>query len=259
MNNQLVPMTPQTWDMIKSVAPVVQAARMFKVTEEQAAVVMLKGHELGLGLASAFEYIHVIDDKPSLSPKGAMALIQRSGELKCLVIDDQVDGKGVPTACMVTMKRRNGFEYTCSYTMEDAKRANLVKAGSGWAKYPANMLRWRAIGYCADVAFPDVCGGMYRPEELGANVQADGSPVVDAVVVSVEEVPAPPATLTIWDLIDAGYVAKQITDANDDMIPITPDECRAVLAKLEAAYSSPIDDKVLQEALGAHLDGGEAS
>jgi len=185
----IVPITSDAWQTIQAIAPVATASRMFGVTEQQAAVVMLKGYELGLGLASAFEFIHVIDSKPSISPKGALALIHQSGELAHLEIHDLTDAQGAPTRCKVTMKRKNGFEYTTEYSMADAQRAGVVKDKSGWEKYPANMLRWRAVGYCADVVFPDVVGGLYRPEELGAEVDAEGEPVV-----STWEVVNPPQT-----------------------------------------------------------------
>jgi len=190
-DKSLIPVTGDTWATIKAIAPVAQASRMFGVTEQQAAIVMLKGHELGLGLAGAFEFIHVIDGKPSLSPKGALALIQRSGELTSLEIHDLTDGKGTPTRCKVTMKRKNGFEYTVEYSMADAQRAGVVKDKSAWEKYPANMLRWRAVGYCADVAFPDVIGGLMRPEELGAEVNAEGQPIEVASWHIVAEDPKP--------------------------------------------------------------------
>lgn len=176
----------QVWQMIMSIAPVVTASRMFGVTEQQAAIVMLKGHELGLGLAAAFEFIDVIDGKPSIKPKGAIALIQQSGQLAGMKITESKDDKGNPNACTVWMKRKNGFEFEVTYTMADAKRAQLTegsptargKRGYGnWEKYPANMLRWRSVGYVADIVFPDICGGMLRPEELGAQVNMLGEPL----------------------------------------------------------------------------------
>jgi len=186
----IVPVSAETWQVIQSVAPVAKASRMFGVTQEQAAIVMLMGHELGLGLATAFEFVHVIDQKPSLSPKGALAMIHSSDELVGLKIDDMVDDKGDPSACRVWMKRKNGFEYSVTFTMDDAKRAGVVKDKSGWEKYPANMLRWRAVGYCADVVFPDVVGGLYRVEELGADVDADGEPVQWTVIADPQKTAA---------------------------------------------------------------------
>ena len=172
-------LTPETWATIEKVAPTMQKSRLFGVaTQEQAAAIMLKGYELGLGMAASFEFINIISDKPALNPRGALALILQSGECVGLKIDDQVDKNGTPTACSVTMKRRGGIEYTATFTMEDAKRADLVKAGGGWVKYPGNMLRWRATGYCADVVFPDVIGGMKRADEFDADLTMDGD-VID--------------------------------------------------------------------------------
>lgn len=185
MNRTIIPVRPSDWAMIKEVAPVAATARMFGVTEEQAAIVMLKGHELRLGLAASFEFIHMIEGKPSISPKGTLALIHSSGELKALEIKDLTDTKGRPTKCRVTMERTNGFKYTVEYSMDDAGRANLIKPKSAWEKYPANMLRWRAIGYCADVVFPDVAGGMLRPEELGAEVDEGGEPMWSEVTATI--------------------------------------------------------------------------
>lgn len=244
----------QTWQTIQSIAPVITTSRMFGVTEQQAAIVMLKGHELGLGLATAFEFIDVIDGKPSVKPKGAIALIQQSGELAGMKITEGKDAQGNPNACTVWMKRKNGFEFETTFTLADAERAGLIRPKGGWEKYPANMLRWRAIGYVADIVFPDVIGGMYRPEELGAIVNADGDPmivdaesIIDAQPVQtvqatppVVEQPTPPAEQastikppTFAELVEK-YGPEAILAANEGRIPATEEELIAVERKLEA-------------------------
>ena len=272
MSKAIVVTRPQDWAMIQDIAPVAATAHMFGVTKEQAAIVMLKGHELRLGLAASFEFIHVIDSKPSISPKGCLALIHSSGELKALEIKDLTDPKGNPTRCRVTMERVNGFAYTIEYSMDDAKRANLVKPGSAWEKYPANMLRWRAVGYCADVVFPDVIGGMLRPEELGAEVDEGGEPVWSEVTTTIsppttiedvalpayvlKKVPTPDEVVihtvgkaidaeppietagypaTIDALIAAGYSAEAIVVANEGRVPSTAADCIRVAKILEEA------------------------
>ena len=186
-----MPLTVQMWSLIQNVAPAMYASKFFGVTSpEQAMAIMLKGYELGLGLGAAFEFIHVIQGKPGLSPRGALALIQNHPQFAGMEIKDGVGPNGEPSACRVTMKRTNGFEYTAEFTMEDAARAGLVKPDSGWIKYPANMLRWRAVGFCADVVFPDVFGGMKRSDELGSDITAEGE-VIDATC-TVQQ-PEPPA------------------------------------------------------------------
>jgi len=63
-----------------------------------------------------------------------------------------------------------------TFTMEDAKRAELVKPGSGWVKYPQAMLFARAISAGCRTFTPDVFSGtlVYVPEEMGADVNEDG-------------------------------------------------------------------------------------
>ena len=258
MSSALVPVTKESWDVIQSVAPVVQASRMFGTTVEQAAVVMLKGYELGLGLASSFEYIHVIDSKPSLAPKGALALIQRSGELAGLRIEDRVDDKGAPSECSVWMKRTNNFEYTATFTMGDAERAGLVKKGGGWEKYPANMLRWRAIGYCADIVFPDVTGRMHQPEELGADVDEEGAPIEGVWNVTgtpiitdeptvIEEASDDPPGITLEKLI-AKYGAAAIMEVTGGKIPQDEDELAVAGAALESFERQEAAERAAEKA-----------
>ena len=190
-DKNLVPVTGDTWATIKAIAPVAQASRMFGVTIEQAAIVMLKGHELGLGLAGAFEFIHVIDGKPSLSPKGMMALIHNDGRIE-VKLTRLVDKSGKFEGYECWMKRKDtGFEHSARFTLQDAVKAGLMKDKSSWEKYPENMCQWRAIGFAGDVVCPDVGGGMLRPEELGAEVDAEGTPVVTASWHVVEEKPQP--------------------------------------------------------------------
>lgn len=230
-------LNPTIWETITAVAPVMKDSRLFGVaTEAQAAAIMAKGFELGLTLTAAFEFIQVIENKPTLSPRGALALVMQSGMLENLKIEDLKDAAGVPSACRVTMKRRGGFEYTAEFTMEDAKRAGLVKPNGAWDKYPANMLRWRAIGYCIDVAFSDVVGGMKRADEFDANIDFAGN-VVDAtwtpvqsapgqgpVVVDLNTVTAGP---TLQDLV-AAFGPEAVMAANGGRIPGSDSEVAAV-------------------------------
>jgi hypothetical protein len=90
-------LTPDSLQMIMQVAPVMHAARLFGTkTMEQAAAIMIKGHFLGFDLASSFEFIHVIEDKPSLSPRGALALIQSNPDNAGVEIKHESDANGNP-------------------------------------------------------------------------------------------------------------------------------------------------------------------
>lgn len=215
-------LTPAIWQMIDSIAPAMHASRLFGVnSKEQACAIMLKGYELGFSLSASFEFIQVIQGKPTLKPVGHLALILNSPELDGIKIDEK------PDLCTVWMKRKNGMEHTVSFSLDDAKRAGLVKSDSGWEKYPANMLRWRAIGYCADVVFPDVGAGMKRSDELGAEITAEGD-VIEGSWRTSQQFP----NQSLEQLL-ALYGPERVIEANGGKVPNTLEEIEAVARKLE--------------------------
>lgn len=224
-------LTPDTWKMIAEIAPTMAQSRLFGVpSAEAAAAIMLKGYELGMSLTASFEFIHIIDGKPGLSPRGALALIQNDANFANLEVKDITNAEGKPYACRVTMTRKNGYSYTVEFTMEDAIRADLVKPKSGWEKYPANMLRWRAIGYCADVVFPDVIGGMKRVDELGGNVSPDGNyMVIEAQSTPVVEMPQ--YNITLPKLLELAN-NDDILEAFGGAYPATPEQVNLTVHKL---------------------------
>lgn len=174
--HQPQPLSIEMWNLISALAPAAHQSRLFGVSSpEQAMMIMAKGYELGMPITAAFELIHVVQGKPTLSPRGALALVQASGLLKDMQIDEE------PGSCTVTMARRGGISYTLTWTLEDAKRAGVVKADSAWQSYQANMLRWRAIGFVIDVLFSDVTGGLKRADEFGALLDEEGSIIAGEV------------------------------------------------------------------------------
>lgn len=169
------PMTIEAWNLISALAPAAHASRLFGVSSpEQAMMIMSKGYELGMPVTAAFELIQIIQGKPTLSPRGALALVQASGLLEQMEIKE---GAGT---CTVSMTRRGGIDYSLTWTLEDAKKAGIIKPDSAWQSYPANMLRWRCIGFVIDVLFSDVTGGLKRADEFGAVVDADGAVIMEA-------------------------------------------------------------------------------
>jgi hypothetical protein len=222
--------------MILGVAETVHKARLFgTASTEQAAAIMLKGHELGLPLTASFEFIYAItvggQTRASLSPRGHLAMIQQSPLCAKLEIEDIQDDQGNPWACRVYMERTNGFSHEIMVTMADAHRAKIVKPGSGWENWPANMLRWRATGFCADVVFPDIGGGMKRTDEL-ANVNQEGD-IIDADPWEVVARPVEPVEpeITMDYLLDR-WTTDQIIEANGGQVP-GKDDYAALVVELE--------------------------
>jgi len=230
------PINLSTWQMIREAAPVMYKSRLFGIaTEEQAMAIMAKGFELGLGLTSSFEFIQVVLGKPTLIPRGALALAYQSGELESLNISEANDENGQPYSCTVSGRRRGGSDYTLTFSLQDARRAGLLKPGSGWESYPANMLKWRAVGFWLDVVLPDVQGGMKRADEFGATVDAGGN-IIDALATNLLLEPATQGLTSLDELIETHGVERVMEAINtllNGALPAGQTELLALKAHLE--------------------------
>lgn len=136
---------------------------------------------LGVSPIHAITSIHVIEGKPSASADLIGSLVRRAGH-KLRVTGDDTHARAV-----IIRADDPDFEYVSEWDMGKARAAGLTGKGV-WKSYPGAMLRARAITEVARMGASDALYGVqYSPEELGANVNADGE------VVDLGEQPAPPA------------------------------------------------------------------
>lgn len=148
------------------------------------------GRTLGIAPVAAITGIHVIEGKPSASSGLIGGLVRQAGH-KLRVTSD-----GATTATAQIIRSDDpDFIYAATWTLERAVTARLceIKDGKPWArdrngkptaweKYPAAMLKARAITEVARDACEDVLFGLhYTPEELGAIVNQDGEPIEASV------------------------------------------------------------------------------
>ncbi len=149
-------------DMAKALLPTGFLPQSIK-TPEQATAIMLKGRELNVPPMYALSNIVVVQGKPTVSAEMMLALVQRDHGLNSMWIEESTN-----EYCKVGYRAGGGTKFY-SFTMEDAKRANLMK-NQVWNAYPAAMLRARAISAVARMAFPGSIAGLYVPGELGDDV-----------------------------------------------------------------------------------------
>jgi hypothetical protein len=124
---------------------------------------------------AAITGIHVIEGKPSASAALISALVRRAGHRL------RVTGNGTKAVAQIVRSDDPEFTFESEWTIERAQTAGL--AGKAvWKNYPAAMLKARAISEVARDACEEALSGMhYTPEELGAEVDADGEIVVEQV------------------------------------------------------------------------------
>jgi hypothetical protein len=130
---------------------------------------------LGLHPMAAITGIHVIEGKPSASAALISALVRRAGHKL------RVRGNDQEAVAQIIRADDPEFTYEVVWTLARAEQAGLARKDV-WKKYPAAMLKARAITEVARDACEEALSGMhYTPEELGANVDADGEPVAAEV------------------------------------------------------------------------------
>lgn len=136
---------------------------------------------LGLHPMAAITGIHVIEGKPSASAALISALVRRAGHKL------RVRGNDQEAVAQIVRADDQDWTFEARWTMARAEQAGLAKK-KVWREYPAAMLKARAITEVARDACEEALSGMhYTPEELGANVNADGE-VVDAEVQQLRRV-----------------------------------------------------------------------
>lgn len=126
---------------------------------------------LGIERINALTSIHVIEGKPTMSADLMVALARRAGHR----VRVQVRGD----AAKATLIRADDpeFEYECVWTMQRAQAAGLTGKGV-WKSYPQAMLRSRALSEVIRMGASEVLiGGIYTPEELGAETDGTGQPL----------------------------------------------------------------------------------
>ncbi|MET7933436.1 hypothetical protein [Streptomyces sp. NPDC005322] len=137
---------------------------------------------LGLHPMAAITGVHVIEGKPSASSALISALVRRAGHKL------RVTGNDQRAVAQIVRADDPDFTFEAVWTMDRAEQAGLARK-QVWKNYPAAMLKARAITEVARDACEEALSGMhYTPEELGANVDAEGNPV-DAEVQQLRRVP----------------------------------------------------------------------
>ena len=148
------------------------------VDEDMVYVGIMHGQEVGLKPMQALQSIGVINGIPALFGDGALAVVLASG----LVEVHQEwpmrgDIEGLDQNQRPTVAKDRVVAYTCrfkrkgqeardfTFTVEDARRANLWGKAGPWQQYPDRMLQMRARAFLMRDVFADVLKGLAIYEE----------------------------------------------------------------------------------------------
>lgn len=141
---------------------------------------------LGISRIHALTSIHVIEGKPSMSADLMAAMVRNAGH-KLRVWDD-----GDTAHAELIRYDDPDFTFKATFSMADAQTAKLTNKDN-WKKYPDSMRLARAISKVVRQGAQDVMtGGAYTPEELGADVDADGNPLPQQMTATRQDATTPP-------------------------------------------------------------------
>ena len=127
--------------------------------KEQVMAVMLVAQAENKHPASVVQEYDIIQGKPALKSQAILARFQLSGGS---VQWDVV----TPKAVKGTFKHPQGGTLTVEWTIEMARQAGIYRDGSGWSKYPEDMLRARVISRAVRSIYPACILGHYATEEV---------------------------------------------------------------------------------------------
>lgn len=162
----------------------------------KAMVKIMFGSELGLGPMTSLQGIQVIKGKPSLSANVQASLVKSSKKYDYRLRENS------PQVVSIEFFQREGDKWeslgTSTFTLEDGRKAGTQNLD----KFPRNMLFARAMSNGVKWFCPDLTNApIYTPEELGAEVNEDGEPILNAITGDVlmangHQTPAPIVMIT---------------------------------------------------------------
>jgi hypothetical protein len=122
--------------------------------------IAMYARELNVPIMSAlFGGFSNIMGKITIAPQLMNAMIRRAGHKLKIDSNDQ-------RSIIVGTRKDTGETCEVSFSLEDARKAGLVKPNGGWEKYPSDMCFARALSRLARRIFPDVIGMAYVENEL---------------------------------------------------------------------------------------------
>lgn len=158
-------------------------------TEEQALMVMLAGHEMGLTPATALRHVYIVNGRTDFDAQILMGLV-KAGDPSADFEFERYDSEG----CVVVLHRAGHRPLRVSYTKADAEasgqlkpkqrkkydsdawewnpntKKNQLKRGARstgwedilgpWQLYPRDMYCWAAVKRCGRLGAPELINGI---------------------------------------------------------------------------------------------------
>jgi hypothetical protein len=237
-------LSPQTFEQALTFAKYLAESEMvpkqYRGRPGDCLIAMQWGHEIGLKPLQALQSIAAVNGKPSLYGDAGKAMLLAKG---CKIEEDDAElirASGI-ARCKITRPGRGTTERT--FSVEDARTAQLWGKPGPWTTSPYRQMAWRAFWFAARDAAADLLRGMGGAEEaadyaterhMGEVERVDPAPVA----------PKPPAYTPeqFADLLPSWRKAIAAGKATADGVIGKIKTKGTVTAEQEAAIRAPLTD-----------------
>ncbi len=139
----------------------------------QAVVKIIAGQALGFDPVYSMSKLYIVKGTVAVMAEAVAAMIKRSMryDYKVLLYTEK--------ECSLEFSDSGKAAMVSSFTLEDAKRARLIKEGGAWHSWPRAMLFSKALLQGARIVCPHIIAGVRTVEELGGYVDESGELQID--------------------------------------------------------------------------------
>lgn len=170
-------------------------------------VAMQFGAEVGLPGLQALQNIAVINGKPSIYGDAALAIIRAHPKFRSL--SERDPDEAIKTgAGRCEIETKDGVRVVRTFSVDEAKKANLWSKPGPWSQYPGRMLMFRARSWAMRDALPEALKGLSireEAEDIGPAIIATRAPDAPAPTmdrpaesepIDVESTPTTPGEMS---------------------------------------------------------------
>jgi hypothetical protein len=205
MSNEIIPI-----ESIRYLAQVMGESGLFGKTPVQIASLALLAHAEGRPLASVAMEYDIIQGRPALNSRTALARFQLAGgKIKWIESNAKV--------ARALFSHEQGGELEITWTIERAKEIGLTTKDT-WKKYPDQMLRARCSAEGIRAVYPACLGALYMSEEVQDFDAPKKTRTIEAkgLAVVVEDDLAEDGTGTIQVSTNTNLLIKMTKDLDID-------------------------------------------
>lgn len=251
-------MAEDDFRMMWRIATALAASGVFKDVRqaEQAFAKILLGRDLGLSPAESMNAMDFVKGNVMLRAVTLAAFVKRHDNYDYRILEHSDTACGIrffarslEVAEDGTYQFGSGFESlgVSVFTIEDAKRAKLVRADSAWTSHPRNMLFARAMSngvkwYCPDVVrgVPVYTEGDSFEDRPQLGTGDDAVPTGEPLPEAVEDVLVRATELGHVGLSDRATAEMTILGQSDEMIEGWVERATVELDKMAAIADAQV-------------------